>query len=483
MKKIKYILLLFLVVLLTGCSKYNMSMKIDKDKRMDFIITILSNYENSNITNNINIYKEKLEQYGYSVNEYNVENKYGMVISKKFDNIDDISNGKRNEEFDLLYLYKNDYNKEIESKMFNVEKGFDTNRYAANFFIDLTDLGIDLTNSTVTYSVEVPNKTISNNANLVSEDGNSLTWNITSLGKKEIDFVFEIKSYDYIYFGAAILIALFLFFSIISTLFSKSGEENNSNKNYNNSNDYDLDRKIQNLTNNAVNKTNNKVYNTNNNINNNTNKQNSSINNNANIYNNSYNSNTNYNANNKENISNNKLNENTSNSINLVPQVKSKSDDISNFKAPEKQKKKGLFGIFKKEKKITNIEPTKINTNEEFNAMIENINKGNINVNSEVKEINNKEQEEVDYFESIDENSSINVNNTLENNNDLFNVNPVNEFDSLSDINSDTSNNALDINNIDVVKEEENIQEENFNTSSIRLNSKSIEINNDKKDE
>ena len=255
MRIIKVFLILILLILITGCSNYDMTMKISKDKRVDYSLTILSNSNDFN--EEITSYKEKFEQYGYLVEEYKSDNKYGMIVSKKFDNIDNISNGKRSEEFNLLYLYSDGYDETIESKMFNVEKGIDTNRYAANLYVDLSNLGIDLNKATVTYTVMLPNVSVSNNANSITNEGKTLTWNITSSGKTEIDYVFELKSYDSLYFGAAVIIAIFLFFMIISTLFSKSGDSNS-----NASDDYDLDKKIQNLTNNAI--KNNNYINTNN---------------------------------------------------------------------------------------------------------------------------------------------------------------------------------------------------------------------------
>ena len=108
MRNIKKFILLVFVILLTGCTNYDMSMKIDKDKSMLFSITILSDNQNE-ISNGIIILKEKYEKYGFVVSEYNQGNGYGVVMTKKFDDIDDISFGKRSDEFDLLYFYNNDY--------------------------------------------------------------------------------------------------------------------------------------------------------------------------------------------------------------------------------------------------------------------------------------------------------------------------------------------------------------------------------------
>ena len=59
MRNIKKFILLVFVILLTGCTNYDMSMKIDKDKSMLFSITILSDNQNE-ISNGIIILKRNM---------------------------------------------------------------------------------------------------------------------------------------------------------------------------------------------------------------------------------------------------------------------------------------------------------------------------------------------------------------------------------------------------------------------------------------
>lgn len=224
MRKIKYLIIAVLLMLITGCSNYDMSMKINKNKSMEFTLTILSD-DNSEIEEEFLNYKNVLEQHNYFIERYNIDNKYGVIITKFFDNIDDVSKAKKDEEFNLLYMYNNDY--ESESKMFYVEKKFTSNRYIANFYIDLSNLDIDLSNAEIKYSVEFPDEPESSNTNLMSEDRKTLSWNIKSLGKTEIDYVFVLNNYDYIYYIAAFLIVIYLLVSIVNALLRKSGDNNN----------------------------------------------------------------------------------------------------------------------------------------------------------------------------------------------------------------------------------------------------------------
>lgn len=240
MKKIKYLIVALFLILLTGCSSYDMSMSINKNKSMDLSINIVSTSKEE-ISKYVDSLKEKYEVNDFKVEEFTRDNNYGIRITKHYDNIDNNSFAERTDKFDLLYLYNNDYDKSIETKIFNVDKGFASNRYAANFFVDLTNKDTDLSNTKVTFTVNLPKGSVSNNASSVSEDGNTLTWNITNNGRTDIEFVFELGSYDTIYFIVAIFIAIFLVFSIISAILSKSGDASSS----------DVDRDLEILSNNA----------------------------------------------------------------------------------------------------------------------------------------------------------------------------------------------------------------------------------------
>lgn len=240
MRKIKYLIVALFLILLTGCSSYDMSMSINKNKSMDLSINIVSTSKEE-ISKYADSLKEKYEVNDFKVEEFTRDNNYGIRITKHYDNIDNNSFAERTDKFDLLYLYNNDYDKSIETKIFNVDKGFTSNRYAANFFVDLTNKDIDLSNTKVTFVVYLPKGSVSNNASSVSEDGNTLTWNITNNGRTDIEFVFELGSYDTIYFIVAIFIAIFLVFSIISAILSKSGDASSS----------DVDRDLEILSNNA----------------------------------------------------------------------------------------------------------------------------------------------------------------------------------------------------------------------------------------
>ena len=400
MKRLKCILFAIIFVLTTGFTNYDISMNIEKNKEMEITINILTDSLDE-IDNVISLLEDKNTGYDISRNDSN--DKYGLKIYKHVDNIDNVSFGKREDEFKLLYLHDNEFTKETETKMFNVDKQFDTNRYAANFYVDISELNINLNNAAVTYTLTLPEKPESNNAQFVNEEGNVLTWNIGA-NKTDIDFVFKLKSYDTIYYIVAIVIAIFLVFSIISNLFSKGGDpKNDSEHKKTNSGPTDLDRRIQNFTQNSLNK--NITNNSNNVVNNNV------INNNLN----------NNNGNNVTSNSSINQNNNMINQSNLATGIPIIKPDFNNSSSDVK--KQGIFDKLKKEDTSigTLYDTNSIPTNEEFNKLINNVSNSSNTVNTD------------------------NTNNTINN------VNMVNTENTVNNIDASNTNNNIDIKSDNVI--------------------------------
>lgn len=456
MKKIKVFLLSIFFVLLTGCSNYEMTMNINKNKSMNLSLIVFTETNYDNLISEPSLQLDKLEKNGYSVKEYIIDNKNGLIISKEIDNIDSISNGKKNTEFNLLYFYNDEYSIAKESEMFNVEKSFLSNKYFANFYVNLMDLNIDFNNSNVVFKLFVPNGTESNNADLVSSDGKELTWNISSLEKNEIDFVFSLKSYDYIYYGVAILIVIILIFCIIGSLFTKSGDVHNKIEN---------DDVIKNTNNNSVDMN---VVSTKNIVNNNTINNNNKVNNNANFSNKNVQASKNINQNHVgvENTDF-KFNNNSHSVVNsLVPEL-----NRTNYDKVNVEKKKGLFAR-KKQKNVDNnsVEVNSLN-NSVFSNVVNNVNNNTFVDNKDVSLLNvNSQNVQINSVEKLEQSSDIPVvggdymsNGQMTNNNQQevkstlnpnLNINTINHNNSLNDSftyynDGVTSKESEEVNNFD----------------------------------
>lgn len=408
-----------MVLCITGCSSFDMNMSIKNNREMDYSIKVLSK-GNYNFEDKVTELKNKLGD-SYEVSLYN-ENGYssGISISKHYSDIDYISLGERSEEYNLLYFYNNPYSGDIENKMFNLDKSVDTNRYAANFYVDLSEVFTSLDNVYVTFNLTVPNGTLSNNATNVSDDGKSLTWNLTTLGKNDIDFVFEITSYDSLYQLGAIIIAIFLVFMIFTKLLSKSGDVNGSKDDL--LSEFDNNIKTNNLTKNAIKNNTPNAY-----VGNNVNNNQIYMNNNQyqnNNYNSDYSNVQNYNNNREYNMNNN-YNDNMNGNNNY---------NTNNNVDPK------MFGL------ITN--PSNDNSNNINNSNVVNAN----NVNDSVSTNNNPDTEWFNNF------NTDNSNDVVDNSNKVSNTNSNNV--SFNDIALSGNEEIIKFNNKDVVITKKKNEEE-----------------------
>ena len=199
MKKIKSVLLVLLVIILCGCSTISTNMQVNKDKSMSvtYLITLDKEYLGNKTFNelfsskNINYLKNN----GYTVTDYENE----------------------------LYIFSR------EEKVLK-------NKYTADFYVNLTDA---LTNNSnvltdmvvppkVSYefTLNLPEKSLSNNATDVSEDGKTLKWEFDNImsGTNNINFSFELYNKQallvlYVFIGLGCLIILSMivrFFTWIS---------------------------------------------------------------------------------------------------------------------------------------------------------------------------------------------------------------------------------------------------------------------------
>ena len=103
MKNIKKaIAVLLILTTMTGCVKYNNTMTINNDKSMlfegtylisDKVMDMMNSFgETATTTITENIDKEELKKRGITVNDKKENGYTGISISKKYDNIDNISN-------------------------------------------------------------------------------------------------------------------------------------------------------------------------------------------------------------------------------------------------------------------------------------------------------------------------------------------------------------------------------------------------------
>lgn len=248
MKKIKYLLLVSILTLLTGCVKFNATMDIKKDKSMDFSIIYAfdtSLFGSQDLLKNSD--KKELESQGFIVEDYNQNNMKGFTIKKSISNIDDVSSTS-DTNYDISGLLNNSTDNNY---FFKVKKGILKNTYTAKFKFDAnesdlnTDESIDTSsgvtddsdsinmddldlssmtsNLDLSFNVKLPYSSISSNATTKNNDGKELTWNLSSNQEEMIEFEFELYNMTNIYIGAGIILVL-LIIIIISILNKKKNK-------------------------------------------------------------------------------------------------------------------------------------------------------------------------------------------------------------------------------------------------------------------
>ena len=245
MKKIKYIVILFIIILLTGCVQYNTTMKINDDKSVDLhmrygmSIQVVDNSDdededyidedldikynpdedeeeeieekkeekkeknNASASTDIESYKF-LKEYGYSIEEYSEKledgsTSTGVDISKKFKSLDIITSDSK-VSIDFVKLFSNDKGFD-DSKLFYKEEDKYSADFIFNFELDEGQDAVDLKEYAdmfdLKYSITFPEevKYITSNATKTSKDGKTLYWDFEVGKVNEVKFSFSYKKY------------------------------------------------------------------------------------------------------------------------------------------------------------------------------------------------------------------------------------------------------------------------------------------------
>lgn len=223
MKRTKKILMLLsMIILLTGCSmKAEYKMDIKEDKSMDFSIimamddeliegflsmenttsetaeqTEFTEAEKWQIVDDMfedddedagegEEPKKSVEEYGFTKEKYEVDGYKGYRLVKKINNIDEISGEKANFELENF--------EEISDKIVFEKSG---NKYKAKFVLknenEESASGAEVMFD-IKFIVTLPQEPISHNADEISEDKKTLTWNLLDENSQNIDFEFMVE--------------------------------------------------------------------------------------------------------------------------------------------------------------------------------------------------------------------------------------------------------------------------------------------------
>ena len=240
MNKIKVLLIMIMMLFITGCYNYDMEMKINDDKSMDF--TLINTIDTSKFDNNdsgevttgsaalstanaeFEKYNKNLKSKGYNVEKYSDPNNSsitGMKITKRFNNIDYISKEGEPTRVNLSKIGEEDYD---DSFLFTVKKGLVYNTYTATFVFGNEDANSSEnaqiknyeSQMNVTYRVSLPVPAFSSNSNVINDDGKTLSWTLKPSEVNIVEYSFKIADQMNLYlaYGSAGLIILLIIIAI-----------------------------------------------------------------------------------------------------------------------------------------------------------------------------------------------------------------------------------------------------------------------------
>lgn len=178
-------MMLILLVILTGCVNINQEVTINKNGTAD--IACIYGFDKSSLQqlgtsaeNIIDGIKQKAEENEYEIEAYSDDEVEGFRAKKHVNNLSDISLGE---------IVGEEYVPNTEENQFKLQKKGLKSEYSQNAKIDLSYMD-ETTASMITikYVINLPTKAGDNNANEVSNNGKTLTWNLVAGKINEVNF-------------------------------------------------------------------------------------------------------------------------------------------------------------------------------------------------------------------------------------------------------------------------------------------------------
>lgn len=180
------VLLIVTLITLTGCAqlKYEVEIKPNGTGEISYVYgiskTTLDTF-NVSVDDFVDEMKEQAEESNYQVETYEDEEIAGFRASKHIEDF--------NEEFSLQEAFGEEYVKDTQENGIKVKKGLFATKYSQTAELDLSTISEEERNYvTMSYQIKLPTKVTSTNADELSEDEKTLTWNLTAGEINKIEF-------------------------------------------------------------------------------------------------------------------------------------------------------------------------------------------------------------------------------------------------------------------------------------------------------
>lgn len=185
------VLLVIALITLSGCTKVEYSTTINKDGsgEISYICTMNKTVIESLGKNNASAtydLRTKAESNGYSVEDYETEELAGFKATKKVQNVSDKSY--------INELFEN-YVKNGEESKINIKSIPFGKKYLQKAVIDSKELEqLKELGAVISYSITLPTKVGKTNADFISKDKKTITWNLDLGTTEEIYFVAKTRT-------------------------------------------------------------------------------------------------------------------------------------------------------------------------------------------------------------------------------------------------------------------------------------------------
>ncbi len=171
------VVLIIMLIALTGCAQVNYEITVNSDGSGD--ISYIYGVEKS-VLEQLNVsaeefvssMKEQAEDSSYIVESYEDDNISGF---KAYKHVDDLS-----KDLSLEETFGEEYVTDTDDNGIIVKRAYFYTKYSQTAQIDLTSMSDSEGSITMTYKVNLPAKSRTNNATTVSDNGKELVWELKS---------------------------------------------------------------------------------------------------------------------------------------------------------------------------------------------------------------------------------------------------------------------------------------------------------------
>jgi len=236
-------LLVLSLIIVTGCAQFDVNLRINQDKSADlnfvFMVSNMMVSIGDGKTGLEDIKKEAINQ-GFSAKDVKQNDMTGYKFSKHLASLENLQSGTNKNTKSATdstakangkaSIFTQPFESKNNSKLYEVKKGFFKDVYTFNTSLNLSDLAADKLNlgsntdqmttallqnviaqMDFNFNLELPVKTISNNATKVSADGKKLSWNLKAGDTNSIRLSFNAWNINRIIMAAAAILAVLIF--------------------------------------------------------------------------------------------------------------------------------------------------------------------------------------------------------------------------------------------------------------------------------